>query len=468
MRAQFKKSIQLVALGVSLSLTTTAVRAETLADALVSAYNHSGLLEQNRALLRAADEDVASASSALLPILTWSASAQQSFGTNSTRGTTSNIDGGTASIALNAQMMLYDFGGTTAGIESARETVYATRAQLQSIEQQILLRGATAYFNLRRASKFVGLRQNNLRLLTQELRASKDRFDVGEITRTDVALAESRLAQARSGLATAQGDLLRAREEYTNVIGHQPKSLGKLPTLPKVDGNVENAKARAVRNHPSMAAAQHQVAAVEFAIKRAEAAMKPTVSLNSSIGIQDNLTSTDFTNSASIGITASGPIYSGGRLSSGVRRAMAQRDAMRGNLHMVRHGVQQSVGNAYAYYSSVNAALQAGQQQIRSARVAFRGVREEASLGARTTIDVLNAENELLNAETSVISSQTDQYIAAYTILSSTGSLTAKKLGLKVQEYDPEAYYNLVKKGATKKSKQGKQLDDLLKALQKK
>ena len=146
---------------------------------------------------------------------------------------------------------------------------------------------------------------------------------------------------------------------------------------------------------------------------------------------------------------------------------MAQRDAMRANLHVVRHNLQQSVANAYAFYSSVNAALNASQQQIRASRVAFRGVREEASLGARTTLDVLNAENELLNAEAALISTQTEQYIAAYTILSSTGSLTATKLGLNVQQYDPEAYYKLVKNGVAKKSKQGAQLDKVLRALQK-
>ena len=165
-------------------------------------------------------------------------------------------------------------------------------------------------------------------------------------------------------------------------------------------------------------------------------------------------------------MSVGGPIYRGGRLSSNVRRAMAQRDALRGNLHIVRHNVQQSVGNAYATYSSVNASLQASQEQIRASRVAFRGVREEASLGARTTLDVLDAENELLNAEAALISAQTEQYVAAYTILSSTGLLTARKLGLNVQQYDPEAYYKLVKDGVAKKSKQGAQLDKVLRALQ--
>ena len=467
MKLQFKKSLHFVALSVSLSLAATTARAESLADALVSAYNHSGLLEQNRALLRAADEDVAAAGAALQPIVNWSAQAQRSFGNTSTStGFTSSLSNTNVTLSLTASLLLYDFGGSAASIEAARETVFATRAQLVSIEQQVMLRAVTAYLSVRSASEFVKLRQNNLRLLTQELRAAKDRFDVGEVTRTDVALAQARLAQARSGLAGSQGDLLQSREEYANVIGHQPKQLPQLPRLPRIERKVASAKALAVRSHPDMIAAQHQVSAVEFSIKSAEAEFKPKVNLQGSLNVQESLTNNGFTRNGSVGVSVGGPIYRGGRLSSNVRRAMAQRDALRGNLHIVRHNVQQSVGNAYATYSSVNASLQASQEQIRASRVAFRGVREEASLGARTTLDVLDAENELLNAEAALISAQTEQYVAAYTILSSTGLLTAKKLGLNVQQYDPEAYYKLVKDGVAKKSKQGAQLDKVLRALQ--
>ena len=247
MKLQLKKSLHFVALSVSLSLAATAARAESLADALVSAYNHSGLLEQNRALLRAADEDVAAAGATLQPIVNWAAQAQRSFGNTSTStGFTSSLSNTNLTLSLTASLLVYDFGGSAASIEAARETVFATRAQLVSIEQRVMLRAVTAYLNVRNASEFVKLRQNNLRLLTQELRAANDRFDVGEVTRTDVALAQARLAQARSGLAGSQGDLLRSREEYANVIGHQPKQLPQLPRLPRIERKVANAKALAV------------------------------------------------------------------------------------------------------------------------------------------------------------------------------------------------------------------------------
>ncbi len=463
MKFRLKKSFTLAALGLSLTLATTTARAETLADSLVSAYNHSGLLEQNRALLRAADEDVAAAGAALQPIINWTTQIQSNFSDNTSTGSlnSTNVSG-----TLSASLLLYDHGSSAANIEAARESVFAVRAQLLSIEQQILLRAVTAFMNVRRATESVALSQNNLRLLTEELRAAQDRFEVREITRTDVALAEARLALSRSGLATAQADLLQAREEYANAVGHHPKSQLSLPKLPNIKLDVKGAKSLAVRTHPDMIAAQHQVASVEFSIKSAEANLKPTVNLQGSLGIQESLSGNGFTNTGSVGIVASGPIYSGGLLSSNIRRAMAQRDALRGNLHTVTHNIQQIVGNAYASYDSVNVLLNASREQVRASRVAFRGAREEASLGARTTLDVLDFENELLNAEAALISAQADQYIAAYNILSATGLLTAKKLGLNVQQYDPEAYYELVKDGVAKKSKQGAQLDKVLRALQ--
>lgn len=166
-----------------------ATSAETLADTLATAYRNSGLLEQNRALLRAADEDVAVTVSRLRPILNWSADVTRTFGR--TRGANGrvSVDSTDASIGLTAQLLLYDFGRTGLQIEAAKETVLATRETLRSIEQQVLLRAVVAFMNVRRNSEFVSLRQNNLRLLEQELRAAQDRFEVGEVTRTDVAQA---------------------------------------------------------------------------------------------------------------------------------------------------------------------------------------------------------------------------------------------------------------------------------------
>jgi outer membrane protein len=446
-----------------------AARAETLADALVSAYAQSGLLTQNRALLRAADEDVAAAGAALEPVLRWTASVTQNIG----RGQSSvllgvqNTDSLLASGSLIAELLLYDGGATALGIDVAKETVLATRQSLIGVEQQVLLRGVQAYMGVIEATEFVQLRQNNVRVLTQELRAAQNRFEVGEVTRTDVALAEAQLAEARSGLATAQGNLAISVEEYRNIIGRSPGRLSPPPQLPSLDGNIDAAKALAVRVHPDLRAVQYRVSAAELAIKRAEAAKRPTVALQGALTMSDNFDSSNFSTGARIGINAGGTIYQGGARSSVVRAAQARRDAERGNLHVVRNNIQQNVGNAYAQLSSARASITASEQQIRAARIAFNGVREEATLGARTTLDVLDAEQSLLDAEAARISAQTLVYNASYAVLAATGRLTARDLRLPVQLYDVNEYYNLVKDSPTKRSEQGAQLDRVLKRLQK-
>ena len=449
-------------------MAAPSAQADTLADALVSAYNHSGLLEQNRALLRAADEDVAAAGAALEPVLRWTANITQTYGRarNSIAFGVQDVNSLVASGQLIAEILVYDFGATALGVEVAKESVLATRQSLIGIEQQVLARGVEAYMGVIEATEFVALRRNNFGVLTQELRAAQNRFEVGEVTRTDVALAEAQLAQARSGLATAEGNLEIAVEEYRNVIGRKPGRLSPPPRLPKIGADIAGAKALAVRNHPNMKAVQHQVAAAELAIRRAEAQKRPTVTAQGGLSLSENLDSSNFSTGASIGLNAGGTIYAGGARSSAVRRAQAQRDAQRGNLHVVRHNIQQNVGVSYARLSSARASLEASERQIRAARIAFRGVREEATLGARTTLDVLDAEQALLDAEASRISAQSQLYVAAYSVLAATGQLTAQGLRLPVQQYDVTEYYNLVKDSPTSQSEQGAQLDRVLKRLQ--
>lgn len=463
------KFTQRAALALAIGAAPLAVQAETLADALVGAYTHSGLLDQNRALLRAADEDVATAGAALKPVLRWTANLNQTYsrGLSQTTGVAVSSNNLQASVNLIGSLLLYDFGASQFRIEATKETVLATRETLRAVEQQVLLRAISAYFGVVAARETVALRENNLRLLSQELKAARDRFEVGEVTRTDVALAEAQLAQARSGLAGAQGGAVQAFEEYRNVVGRKPGRLSPPPRLPKVGNDIKAAKGLAMRRHPQMIGAQHQVAAADLLIKANEAAMRPTVTLNGSLGVSESLSSSDFSRSATIGLEAGQTIYNGGRLSSAVRLSMAQRDAQRSNLHVVRHNIAQEVGDAYAILASAQAQLAASEEQVRAARIAFRGVREEASLGARTTLDVLDAEQALLDASSALVSTRADLYVAAYRVIASTGQLTAVDLKLPVQIYDPAAYYNLVKDSPAKRSKQGEKLDRVLRALQK-
>jgi outer membrane protein len=463
-----------IGLGMSLAATlwASAASAETLADALVGAYRNSGLLDQNRALLRAADEDVATAVAALRPILDYSASVTQEFSDRGTsvggRTVSSNTNSTQADAGIVASLLLYDGGATRLNLEATKETVLATRQQLVSIEQDVLFRAVLAYMTVYATRDVVELRENNLRLLGEELRAAQDRFEVGEVTRTDVAQAEASLAQAQSGLATARGDLLQAIEEYRNVVGRTPTgTLAPPPSLPRLESDVEAARARAIQSHPDLLASQHRVAAAELNILRAQATLNPQVSAIGSVGLTEDLGSSAYTNNGRIGIELRGPIYQGGAISAGVRRAIALRDAELGSLYEVRKTVSQDVGNAYAALASRRASLVASEQRIEAARIAFDGVREEATLGARTTLDVLDAEQELLDAETARISDEANLYVAAYGVLQSTGRLTARDLSLAVEIYDPAAYYNLAKDAPTALSEQGRQLDRVIRSLQK-
>lgn len=458
--------LHMVGVALALAVTTPALaRAETLADALASAYEHSGLLDQNRALLRAADEDVAIAVSGLRPIINWTSDVTRSFGRNRGINGTINSNSTDVNVGITGQLLLYDFGRTRLQVDSQKELVLATRQALISVEQQVLLRAVQAFMNVRRNSEFVSIRQNNLRLLQEELRAARDRFEVGEVTRTDVAQAEARLATARSGLALAQGDLVQAVEEFRAAVGRKPGNLVPPSRLPRLSADVDAAKAVAVRRHPDMLQARHNVAVADLNIMVAKAAVRPTVNLTTRLSVGEEIGGGDFDRNGSVGVEVTGPIYQGGRLSAATRQAMAQRDAQRGALHEVRHTVQQNVGNAYANLRAARAAAVAGQEGVRAATVAFRGVREEAKLGARTTLDVLDTEQELLDARANLVSAQVDVYIAAYGVLAATGELTAKDLNLGVQTYDPTAYYNLVKDAPVARSKQGQKLDKVLRAL---
>ena len=430
--------------------------ADTLADAMAKAYRNSGLIEQNRAVLRAADEDVAQAVAVLRPVLGYAA------GVNYVDPTVA--DNLSASVSLTASMLLYDFGRSQLGVDAAKETVLATRAALVDVENTVLLNTVDAYFAVRLSEAFVALRQNNVRLLTEQLRATRDRFEVGEVTRTDVSLAEARLAAARSGLAAEQGGLARAQEQYKAVVGEYPGRLAPPPRTPAIPGTEEAARDIARRNNPQLLQVQHQVAAAELGVERAARATRPTLNGTGRFSLDD-----DGDDSTSLGIELSGPIYQGGAIASGLRQSQAIRDQVRAQLYTAGLQVDQQVGNAYANLAVAIASIDASDRQVRAATLALEGVREELQLGARTTLEVLDQEQELLDAQTNRVSADVDRHVAVYQVLDAMGLLTAEKMGLNVPIYDPAAYYNAVKDGPTHNvSPQGERLDRVMKALGKK
>jgi outer membrane protein len=330
----------------------------------------------------------------------------------------------------------------------------------------VLLQAVQAYMDVRREAETVTLRRNNVRVIKEELRAAQDRFDVGEVTKTDVALAEARLAASTAQLAAAEGSLEQARARYRQAVGVSAGSLSTPPQLPKLPASLADAQAIALRNHPAMKEQQHNIKSTEFSVSATEAATGPKVTLSGSLGVTDTY-ETSFTRDGQVKLGATGSIYSGGNIPSVIRKAKAQLSAQKSGLHVTRAAIEQSVATSYALLEMTRASRQATQEQIRAAQVAFDGVREEATLGARTTLDVLNAEQELLNARADLIGAVADEQIAAYRVLAQMGQLTVDHLNLPVQKYDPASYYNLVKDAPTAQSEQGKALDRVLKAINK-
>ena len=448
-----RKFAELSCAAILLLATPNLAAAESLRDSLRNAYQNSGLLVQNRALLRAADEKVADAVASLRPVISWSSRFAHSY------NDVASSDSLTAS--LNAKWLLYDFGRSDLQTEALKKTILATRQSLVSIEQNVLLRAVTAHMNYRRSVEFVSLRSANVELIEQELRAAQDRFDVGEVTRTDVALAEARLASARASLAGAQGDLAKAAAEYHAVVGRKPGDLATPSSLPELPTEVSAAISNARAHHPELTRVQHEVAAAELALKASQLTYRPRFEADAGVSNVD----LDGPLTRSLSLTVSGPVYSGGAIASASRSAMAQRDAKRAGLHVVGLEIEQAVRNAFVVLEVARATGEATDRQIEAASVAFRGVREEASLGARTTLDVLNAEQELLDARVSRISTRIDEQVASYSLLAAMGKLTATELDLGVKTYDPAEYYNLVKSAPRAKSKQGAALDRVLQGL---
>ncbi|MBY6066870.1 TolC family outer membrane protein [Leisingera aquaemixtae] len=435
--------------------------ADNLSDAMIGAYKTSGLLEQNRALLRAADEDVAIALSQLRPLIEWTVSAVSTYNEQTLNATQNNL-----STQLRLTQLLFDGGASRLGKLAAQETVLATRQALLSVEQTVLLQAVQAYVGVLQGQENVSLRRNNLRLLQEEQKAAQDRFEVGEVTRTDVALAESRVAAARANLTDAEGTLLTAKATYEQVVGRAPGAITSQPPLPRRAASLDSAQAVAVRNQPDLLSQQHVVKARDYQVAAATAGLGPTVNLQASAGLSEDVQERfDSAYSSSVGVQMTQELYAGGRNAATRRRAVANADAERGALISTQRSVRQAVSAAYFNVETARVSLISSGERVRASKVAFDGIREEATLGARTTLDVLQAEQEYLDAQTEQVNARANQAIAAYQLLQAQGLLTAEHLGLAVEVYDPTLYYNLVKDAPAHYSKRGKDLDRVLKAL---
>lgn len=465
-----------------LALIPVASLAETLTDALIAAYRNSHLLEQNQAVLRAADEDLATAVGTLLPVIALQG-AVNATGTYSPGARPERFDGIdpdtnepifvvdphqsdlslSSTLSLVATMTLFDFGRGQATIDLRSELVRASQQSLVNVEQQVLLDAVAAYVDMGLQTELVAAQESNVRLISQDLKAAEDRFEVGEVTRTDVALAEAQLAAAKAALAAAQGNFNVARENYRASIGHYPGTLSPLPQWPSAVATLEEARAIALRSHPAILQAQHQARAADFGIDLARAQMRPDSEARLSLS-QTYANGESGLINESFGITLNQTLYAGGQLASGLRKAIAQSQSAHAGLLQTGVNVEEAVGRAWSNILVASASIRAGDQQIAAAQAAYDGVKQEAELGSRTTLDVLDAEQNLLQAKAARLQAAANLYISQYQLLSSMGQLTATKLKLGIPTFDPEAYLNAVSR-APAHSAQGAKLDRILKSL---
>lgn len=422
--------------------------ADTLADTLVRTYQLSPLLEANRAALRGLDENVAQALAGKRPQVSASSGATYTIDLE-------NELGGNRPLAesynarLGASLSIYDGGASTAALNAAKAGVLTGREQLKSAEQNILLQAVTAYMDVRRDGEALGVSNNNVQVLQEQVRASRDRFELGEATRTDVSVAEASLAAARAGQAAARGQLEASREIFLAVVGVPPNNLQTPPPAPRMPASLAEAEAIAMREHPDLNSARHSITSAEWNILRAKASGRPKLTATGSLNWNGGTSSIgDFysdQSSASLGVQGEVPIYSGGRNSSLIRQAEHNYGQAKLELQNTARIIRQNVAFAWTERQVTRATVTANRQQVAAAQIAFDGVREEAALGTRTTLDVLSLEQDLRDAQVDLASSRRDEYVAAYNLLSAMGLLTMQHLNLGVEVYDPQVHYDAIK-----------------------
>lgn len=436
----------------ALALVPFAAPAQTLSDTLVTAYANSDLLDADRAGLRATDENVAQAVSLLRPLINILSQVSESTRSGQNLNATASLTG---------DLLIYDAGNSRMGVEAAEQTVLAGRAALVNLEQRVLLDAVIAHMDMISETQTVALAANSLRLNQEEERAARDRFDLGEVTLTDVSQAEAQVALARSTLALKQGDLEIARSRYKLAVGVFPGDVREAPPLPALPAGEEEAQAIAARTHPLIRQGQFLARAADINIARAEAAMRPELRLGGDLSYSARDDRLGENESATVNLQLRVPVYQGGRLKSLYRQAVANAQAARSDVLQAVRIISDGVSQAWARLDVARATIKARREQVRAARVAFESIREEARLGSRTTLDVLDTEQDLLDAQTNLVRALRDEQVAAYAVLSAMGLLTVEHLGLAVEQHDPDRYYQQVRR-APVRSVEGARLDRVL------
>jgi outer membrane protein len=425
------------------------VSAETMSGALARAYGGNPDLNQQRASVRATDETLPRATSGYRPAVT--ATSQGGYAHQELQAPGTRVvrtDTTPASVGLTVSQNLFNGFRTANSVRQAESNILGSREVMRNTEQNVLQNGATAYMNVLRDTAIVDLRKNNIVVLEEQLRQTRDRFDVGEVTRTDVAQAESSLATARSDYFVAQANLQNSIANYRQVIGVEPKRLEAARSIEALlPRTLPGAIDLAFSQHPGIQAALHAVDVAALQVKLVEGELYPKVDLTGSVSRNWDFQNTPGLRAfnASVLGQVSVPIYEGGETYARVRQAKELLSQSRLQADLQRDSVRATVVSTWGALDSAKAVIQSSQAAVKAAEIALNGVREEAKVGQRTTLDVLNAQQLLLNTRVSLVTAQRDRVVASYAVMAAIGRLSATNLSLNVVQYDPTIHFDQVK-----------------------
>ncbi|MCT8265753.1 MULTISPECIES: TolC family outer membrane protein [Afifella] len=439
-------------LGVVLAATLLAspAGAESITEALASAYWNNPTINSQRAETRAVDENVPIAKAGNRPQV----SAYGEIDGTHTGGYArsgrvgADFSRNTSDLAVGVQVQQNLFNGfqTRNAVSGATSNVYASRFALESTVQDVLLDAAQAYMDVLRDEALLRLRRQNIDFLDEQLRAAQDRFDVGENTRTDVAQTRAELSLAQSNLSLAEANLVASKAIYRQVVGHEANNLQlTFPFRNKLPSSLQQALSLSLDRHPSIIAAQYAMDAAAYDAKRIEGELLPTVSVTGNLQKEIGVGRPDNTETAQIIGRVSIPIYQGGSVSARVRQAKELLGQRRIEVDVAREQVRASTVAAWGTLEATNASILAATAQVAASDIALQGVIEEQRVGQRTQLDVLDARSTLLDANVNRVVSQRDRIVAAFSLLAAVGRLNADALNLPVERYHAEAHYEAVK-----------------------
>src|ERR1700733_14313213 len=424
---------------------------DTIEAALVRSYQNNPQLNAQRALVRSTDENVPQALSGYRPKVAVTASAgyQYTDALSSAFGATTDFHGAQTPLSAGATVTqtLYNGNQTANKTRAAESQVSGAREGLRVLEQTVLLSAATIYMDYLRDAAIVEVQRSNTRVLEQTLKQTQDRFNVGEVTRTDVAQSEAQLAAGRTQQLTAESNLTTTRSNFRRIIGNEPENLAPGSPVDRfLPSSLQQAVSLSLTENPNVTSAMFGIDVNFLQVKINEGALLPTVSLQASVQQSYEQTMTIYRSFGASAIAQiSAPIYQGGAEYSLIRQSKENLAQQRLNLETTRDQTRANTVTAWGQLVAGKAQVSSAQAQVQASEIALNGVREEAKAGQRTTLDVLNAQQALVNARVALVTAQHDRVVASYSVLNFIGRLSPQILNLPTITYDSSVHYQQVR-----------------------